>query len=250
VGGAAAVLSPRRAIALAVLLAGLVGYGAGAGVLWDASEPWDVAFFALVLVPATLSVVWLVLPAAPASALRTTLAALALVVLAALLHLAGLDSLFNVTKVLALAALGFAFLSFFQPPLGLLVLIASIIPWVDAYSVWRGPTNVVVNEHPGLFERISVAFREPGENYAARLGPPDVLFFAVFLAAAQLFNLRTGWTFLCMLACLGVTLVFAASFDVSGLPALPAVSLGFLLPNADLLWRRWRAWRLSQARAS
>ena len=97
----------------------------------------------------------------------------------------------------------FAFLSFFQPPLGLLVLIAAVIPWVDAYSVWRGPTNVVVNEHPGLFDRIAVAFREPGQDYAARLGPPDVFFFAVFLAAAQLFRLRTGWTFIGMLACLG-----------------------------------------------
>jgi hypothetical protein len=243
VGGAAAVLSPRRAFALAVLLAALVGYSAGAGVLWNASELWDVAFFALALVPATLSVVWLVLPAARASAVGTALAGLALVALAVLLHLAGFDSLFNVTKVLALAALGFAFLAFFQPPLGLLVLIAAIIPWVDAYSVWRGPTNVVVNEHPGLFDRISVGFREPGESFSARLGPPDVLFFAVFLAAAQLFRLRTGWTFLCMLGFLGVTLVFASAFDVSGLPALPAVSLGFLLPNADLLWQRWRDWR-------
>jgi hypothetical protein len=28
--------------------------------------------------------------------------------------------------------------------------------------------------------------------------------------------------------------------DVAGLPALPAISLGFLLPNADLLWRALR----------
>jgi hypothetical protein len=34
--------------------------------------------------------------------------------------------------------------------------------------------------------------------------------------------------------------VLAASFDVAGLPALPAVCLGFLLPNADLLWRLLR----------
>jgi hypothetical protein len=52
-----------------------------------------------------------------------------------------------------------------------------------------------------------------------------------------------------MLACLGVTLAFTAAFDLSGLPALPAVSVGFLLPNADLLWQRWRAWRLSGAGA-
>ena len=246
-GRAAAVLGRRRAHALAVLLAALVAYGAGAGVLPNSSEAWDVAFFAILLVPATLAVVWLVLPAARARGL--VLVGLALVVVSALLHVAGFDALFNVTKLLALAALGFAFLIVFEPPLGLLVLIPAIVPWVDAYSVWRGPTNVVVNEHPGLFDRIAVAFREPGTETAARLGPPDVLFFALFLAAAQQFRLRTGWTFLSMVACLGLTLVFAAAFDISGLPALPAVSLGFLVPNADLLWRRWREWRVSEARA-
>jgi hypothetical protein len=129
------------------------------------------------------------------------------------------------------------------------VIVAAIIPWVDAYSVWRGPTNVVVNEHPGVFDRIAVAFREPGTDGAARLGPPDVIFFAIFLAAAERFRLRPAATFLSMLACLALTLVFAAVFDVSGLPALPAVSLGFVLPNADILWRRWREWRVSDARA-
>ena len=37
------------------------------------------------------------------------------------------------------------------------------------------------------------------------------------------------------------TLVLVWSFkDIAGLPALPAVCLGFLLPNADLLWRNVR----------
>jgi hypothetical protein len=247
VGGAAPVLSARRALALAVLLGALAAYAAWAGALPALPTAGDVAFFAIVLVPATLGVIWLVLPAANARGL--VLVGVALAVLAALLHLAGLESIFNVTKVLACAALGFAFLAYFQPPLGLLALIADVIPWVDAYSVWRGQTNVVVNEHPGVFDRIAVAFREPGESFAARLGPPDVFFFAVFLASARRFGLRTGWTFLSMLGFLALTLVFAATFDVSGLPALPAVSLGFLVPNADLLWQRWREWRISEARA-
>jgi len=247
VGGAAAVLSRRRTLALAALLAALVLYDAGADVLPSSAQPWDVAFFAIVLVPATLGVVWLVLPAARARGLLVV--GLALVALSVLLHLAGLDALFNVTKLLALVALGFAFLVILEPPLGVLVLIAAIVPWVDAYSVWRGPTNVVVNEHPGLFDRISIAFREPGEDAGARLGPPDVVFFALFLAAAQHFRLRPGWTFLSMVACLALTLVSTAALDLSGLPALPAISLGFLLPNADLLWRRWREWRVSEARA-
>ena len=36
---------------------------------------------------------------------------------------------------------------------------------------------------------------------------------------------------------LSLTLVLVWAFDSSGLPALPAVCLGFLLPNVDLLWR-------------
>ena len=34
-----------------------------------------------------------------------------------------------------------------------------------------------------------------------------------------------------------------ANVDLSGLPALPAIALGFLVPNADLLWREVRAAR-------
>ena len=48
-----------------------------------------------------------------------------------------------------------------------------------------------------------------------------------------------------MTALLGATLIVTATTDVSGLPALPAICIGFLLPNADLLWtalrRRGRA---------
>jgi hypothetical protein len=35
-------------------------------------------------------------------------------------------------------------------------------------------------------------------------------------------------------------MICVAWWDVSGLPALPGISLGFLAANADLLWRRWR----------
>jgi hypothetical protein len=243
--GAATVLSRRRALALVALLAALVVYGAGAGVLPDVSDPWDVAFVGIVLLPATLGVAWVGLPTAGWRGLIWV--GLGLAALSVVLRVAGVDSLFNVTKVLALVALGFAFVSILEPPLGLIVALAAIIPWVDAYSVWRGPTKVVVNEHPGLFDRISIAFRTPGEDSSANLGPPDVVFLAIFLATAQQFRLRVAWTFVGMIAFLIVTLVANAAFDLAGLPALPAISLGFLLPNADLLWHRWREWRVSQA---
>jgi len=73
------------------------------------------------------------------------------------------------------------------------------------------------------------------------LGPPDVIFFSLFLAAAARFGLRVPATWIGMTALLAATVVLVWSWDsVAGLPALPAVCLGFLLPNADLLWREVR----------
>jgi hypothetical protein len=76
------------------------------------------------------------------------------------------------------------------------------------------------------------------------IGPPDVLFFALFLAAADRFRLRVTATWIAMTACLAVTLALVWWWDdVAGLPALPAVCLGFLAPNADLLWQDLRRLR-------
>ena len=55
---------------------------------------------------------------------------------------------------------------------------------------------------------------------------------------AARFGLRRRLTWLCMTLSFGATMALAVWFDLSGLPALPLLSLGFLAPNADLLWRR------------
>ena len=121
------------------------------------------------------------------------------------------------------------------------MIVALIIPWVDAYSVWRGPTNTIVHHHEGVFEHLSFAFPVTGEDQTANLGIPDLLFFALFLAAAAQFELRAGLTWLLMTASFGATIVLAVWLDLGGLPALPLLSLAFLLANGDLLWRRLRA---------
>jgi hypothetical protein len=54
------------------------------------------------------------------------------------------------------------------------------------------------------------------------------------------FDLRPLATWLGLTGGLALTMILATWLDVSGLPALPALSLGFLVPNADLLWRRLR----------
>jgi len=237
VGGAAAVLERRRVVLLGVLLGLLAAWDAGAGVLPDAGEWLDVAVVACLLLPATFLVVWLALPLATSR--RLAPAAVVLGALAVVLYLAGLGALFNVTKLLALTLIGFWFLQLFEA-LSWVVLVAVVIPWVDAISVWRGPTEYVVNEQPGLFDRVSYAFRLPGEEGSANIGPPDILFFALFLAAAARFRLRVGWTWVAMVGMLALTIILTVAFDLNGLPALPAVAVGFLLPNTDLLWKAWR----------
>lgn len=236
VGGAAAVLSARRTAALVAVVVALVAWDAGAGVLPDVGLWPDVLVVALVLLPITFAVPWLTLPAAAARGVIPV--GVAFGILAVLLHLAGFGSLFNVTKLLALTALGFWFLQLFEA-LSWVVLIAVIVPWVDALSVWRGPTEYVVSEQPSLFDRVSIAFRLPGEEGSANIGPPDILFFALFIAAAHRFELRVRWTWLSMVALLAATLVLTTTFETNGLPALPAIAVGFLLPNIDLLWRAW-----------
>ena len=218
----------------------LAAYQAWAGALWQGGLAADVTFLVAVLFPATFAVIWLLLP------LRTSrgllLVGLSLLVLAVLLRLAELDVLFNFAKLFALIALGFWFLSYFET-VAWAALIAVLIPWVDAVSVWRGPTEYVISEQPGVLEDVSLAFRIPGEELSASatLGPPDVLFFALFLAAADRFGLRVAWTWVAMTALLGGTLVLTATTDVAGLPALPAVAFGFLIANGDLIWRALRS---------
>ena len=59
----------RRAAGFAALLAGLAVYYAGSDRLWDASTWWDVAWLALVIIPAVFGLVWFLLPFRQAKAL-------------------------------------------------------------------------------------------------------------------------------------------------------------------------------------
>jgi hypothetical protein len=67
----------------------------------------------------------------------------------------------------------------------------------------------------------------------------------LFLGAASRFGLRVFATWVGLVAGLGLTIAATVYFDLSGLPALPAITLGFLVPNADLLWREVRSGRVA-----
>jgi hypothetical protein len=225
-----------RASALLGLTAALVAWfelapHLGALAVWP-----SVAVIALVLMPAMFGLTWLALPLWRSGPLPLAAVAVTAVLLAVVLSVLDAQVAANLAKFAAMTTIGWLFLTLFEA-LSWVVGVAVIIPFVDAYSVWRGPTRAITTHHVGVFTSLSVAFVLPG-GAAARLGLPDVMFFAVFLAASDRFGLRPLATWLCMTAALGLTIVLSAVWISSGLPALPAISLGFLAPNADLIWRR------------
>ena len=259
-----------RAAALLAIVVALAAYDSLHARLWNASDWGDVAFIAVVLIPLSFSIIWFLLPLRTArgllpagmvpgalgtqtvgSVIQTLTNMLqrfgvnlppGIGVLAWAFHVAGWNTAENFCKLFGVTFVGFAFLPYFET-LSWVVLVALIIPWVDAYSVWRGPTKVIVTHHEHVFTALSYAFPIPGEHTAANLGVPDLLFFSLFLGAAARFRLRTGWTWVALTLSFGVTIAAAVAFKLAGLPALPLLSLGFLLPNADLLWTRLRAER-------
>jgi hypothetical protein len=241
-----ALLSGPRLAALGALVVGLGLYYRFHESLPNTSTWGDVAFLAVVLMPAVLLLVYLVLPLREARELELLLVAVAFAVLAVLLHEAELNALSDFSKLGAMAFAAFWFLRFFES-LSWVVLVACIVPWVDAYSVWRGPTNHIVHNHRQVFSTLSFAFPVPGEQSAANLGLPDLLFFSLFLAAAARFGLRVFLTWVFLVSSFGATIAIAVAWDKPGLPALPLLSLGFLAANADLLWSRVRERRASAA---
>jgi hypothetical protein len=206
-----------RAGSVLVLLAALAVYYAVAERLPNLSLWAEVAFLALVLLPAAFLLVWLLLPLWHLGPWRLGWAVVVLAGLTAVLELVDLDVAANFTKLV-------------------------IVP-VDIFSVERGPTKHIVEEQPEVFNVLSIGFPIPGEHASAQLGLPDILFFALFLGAADRFGLRVAWTWIAMTLSFGVTLAAAVWLDVGGLAALPLLSAAFVLANADLLWRSFRAGR-------
>ena len=226
-----------RAATVLALFAGLVVYYETSSSLWHWGLWGSVAWISCVLIPAVFLLVLLALP------LRDTQAGVFLapgfVVLAVILTSIDNDLWSNFARLAAAALVGWVFLRVFES-VSWVALVAVIIPFVDSVSVWRGPTKTITTKHPEVFDVLSFAFPVPGEHSAAQLGMPDVLFFSLFLGASARFHLRVGWTFVGMVAGLGLTFAATTEFQALGLPALPGIALGVLAPNADLIWRAVR----------
>jgi hypothetical protein len=246
VGRAASLLSRRRWTAFAVLAVVVVGWFVAAPHLPHVGLWPAVAIVSIAVMPLTLLLVLIALPLRELR-MRWLLVATGTLALLAFVF-AELDSGLpgNFAKLWAAVFAGWAFLAFFEF-LSWVVIVALVVPIVDALSVWQGPTHAITAHHFGVYTAVAVAFVVPGGG-AAYLGPPDILFFSLFLGAAARWGLRVNWTWAAMTGMYGLTVVTANAANVGGLPALPFLSFGFLVANADLLIGQFRDHR-NRARA-
>jgi hypothetical protein len=229
-------LTGRRSVAFVAVAVSLVVWFVVAPHLPRIGLWPSILLIAVVVLPAMLLLGWLALPLWRVRRLFVYVLVLALVALVCSLLGSGLAA--NFAKFAAAVCAGWAFLALFER-VSWVVIVAAIIPVVDAISVWRGPTHTITQHHFHVYTDVAVAFVVPGGG-AAYLGPPDILFWALFLAAAARWHLRVGWTWLVTTGMYGLTIVIATAAGLGGLPALPFLSVGFLATNADRLWRAIR----------
>jgi hypothetical protein len=229
-------LTPRRLAAFIVAAAVVVAWFISAPHIAHLHLWPTVLLVSIVVLPGTLLLVLIALPLWRERWIFPAAIVLALVAFGC--AQAGWGLAGNFAKLWAAVFAGWAFVRLFEE-LSWVVLVAAVIPLVDIISVYRGPTKTITEHHFHVYTAVAITFVVPG-GAAAYLGPPDILFYALFLAAAQRFELRVVWTWVSMTAMYGLTIILATALNVDGLPALPFLSFGFLLPNADLIWTRLR----------
>jgi hypothetical protein len=237
VGITTAVLGRRRLTAFAAVATCVVVWSVVAPHLDPVSKWPTIAIASLGVIPGTLL---LVLIALPLWSQRWLLpAAFAFAGLAIVLWVIGWHLPANFAKLGAAVCVGWAFLWLFER-LSWVLLVAVVVPFVDLISVWRGPTHSITTHHFSVYTDVAIAFPLPGGD-AYSFGPPDILFFALFLGAAARWQLRTNWTWAAMTAMYSSTVIIATTTSVHGLAGLPFLSFGFLVANIDLLWRAMRS---------
>lgn len=221
-----------RAAALLGLLIALAAYYGASDDLPNLAKWPEIAFMSAIVFPAMFGLIGLALPLRRAPLLGP--AVLVLGALTAIFEVGGLDVTANFTKFAAVAGAGWWILRFFEHAAWVLLVAALIVP-IDLISVARGPTRTIVEDAPGVFDALSISFPVPGEITFGQLGLPDVLFFALFLGAADRFRLRPGLTWLLMSFSFGGTITLATLLDRGGFAALPLLSAAFVIANFDRL---------------
>ncbi len=139
----------------------------------------------------------------------------------------------NLLRISAAAALGISLARHVASP-AIALLIAAVAAATDLFSVFAGPTKAMVEKSAPALDFLLVIFPTFGQALGFALGISDFIFLALFIAMSLLLNLRHIPTTVAV--CVGTLLAMITSLLLERpLPALPFISLAFVLANADLI---------------
>jgi hypothetical protein len=139
----------------------------------------------------------------------------------------------DLSRILAAACVGVA-LARYITSVGVVLIIVFAAIASDLFSVFAGPTRVLVQEDSPVLDGLLLVFPTFGSALGFGLGVSDFIFLALFAAAGRFLNLRYVASLLgvCFAAFLAVT---AGLLLERPLPALPFIAIAFVLVNADLI---------------
>ena len=139
----------------------------------------------------------------------------------------------DLSRILAAACVGIA-LARYITSVGVVLIIVLAAIASDLFSVFAGPTRVLVQEDSPILDALLLVFPTFGSALGFGLGVSDFIFLALFAAASRYLDLRYAATLLglCFATFLAVT---AGLLLQRPLPALPFIALAFVLVNADLI---------------
>jgi hypothetical protein len=139
----------------------------------------------------------------------------------------------DLSRIVAAACVGIS-LARYVTSVGtvLIIVFAAIVS--DLFSVFAGPTRVLVQEDSPILDGLLLVFPTFGSALGFGLGLSDFIFLALFAAASSFLNLRYSATLIgiCVATFLAVT---AGLLLERPLPALPFIAIAFVLVNADLI---------------
>lgn len=156
----------------------------------------------------------------------------------------------NVLRLVGAAAVGISLARNVQSA-GVALLIALVATGADLFSVFAGPTRALLEGDSPVLNLLLLIFPVFGDPLGFALGLSDFIFLALFAGMSRFLGLRYLFTLIGV--CAGaIVAIVAGLLLVTPLPALPFISVVFLLVNGDLiaasLRDSWRSRRKSRVR--
>jgi hypothetical protein len=142
----------------------------------------------------------------------------------------------DVSRILAAACVGIS-LARYITSIGTALIVAATAIAADIFSVFAGPTRVLMQRDSPALDVLLLIFPTFGSALGFGLGVSDIVFLALFVAVSCLLELRYVATLLGVGSAVFVAVTMGLLLE-RPLPALPFVAIAFVLVNADLIVKR------------